>query len=300
MTYKEGRNTERKPSWLKIKLPSGEGYTRVRRVVKEHKLHTICSSGMCPNIGECWGNGTATFMILGDVCTRSCRFCATSTGKPQAPSAEEPKRVAESVKLMKLRHCVITSVTRDDLPDGGAQHWHNTIVEVKKVNPTTKVEVLIPDFNGVTEDIDIVLLANPDIVAHNLETVERLTPSVRSRASYKKSLGVIAHIAKKGYLAKSGLMVGLGEEMAEVEKAMEDLIDVGCRAITIGQYLQPRGENLPVSKFIEPEVFQTYKSIALKKGFEFVESGPLVRSSYHAEETAKQNRGEGSSQNTKL
>lgn len=290
MSFKEGRNIERKPSWLKIKLPSGEGYSQVNKVVKEHGLHTICSSGMCPNIAECWGNGTATFMILGDVCTRSCRFCATTTGKPQPPNPNEPNQLAQSIKLMKLRHCVITSVTRDDLPDGGAQHWHNTILEVRRQNPKTKVEVLIPDFNGDTNCIDIVLASNPDIVAHNIETVERLTPTVRSRAKYKKSLEVVAHVAKKGYLSKSGIMVGLGEEKHEVEQALADLREAGCKAITIGQYLQPRGENLPVSKYVEPEVFEMYKSMALSLGFEFVESGPLVRSSYHAEETAK--RGE--------
>jgi lipoic acid synthetase len=287
MSFKEERNIERKPSWLKIKLPSGEGFTHVSKVVKEHGLHTICSSGMCPNIGECWGNGTATFMILGDICTRACRFCATNTGKPLPPSSEEPMRVAQSVKLMKLRHCVITSVTRDDLPDEGAQHWHDTIAEVRRINPDTKIEVLIPDFNVKIDLIDIVLASNPDIIAHNLETVERLTPSVRSRASYRKSLEVIAHIAKKGYLAKSGIMVGLGEQQHEVEQAMDDLISVGCKAITIGQYLQPRGQNLPVNSYIEPKVFEEYKTIAISKGFKFVESGPLVRSSYHAEEAVK-------------
>jgi lipoic acid synthetase len=245
---------------------------------------------MCPNIGECWGNGTATFMILGDICTRACKFCATSTGKPLPPSIEEPNRVAQSVQLMKLKHCVITSVTRDDLPDQGAQHWHNTIVEVRKLNPNTKIEVLIPDFNGDTKLLDLVLESNPDIVAHNLETVERLTPSVRSRASYRKSLEVVAHIAKNGYLAKSGIMVGLGEEKQEVEQAMNDLLTAGCKAITIGQYLQPRGENLPVKNYVEPKIFEEYKTIALSIGFEFVESGPLVRSSYHAEEAVKKGR----------
>ncbi|MDX9769982.1 MAG: lipoyl synthase [Tenuifilaceae bacterium] len=282
------KQIERKPSWLKIKLPTGEGYTRVSRVVKEHGLHTICSSGMCPNIGECWGNGTATFMILGDICSRACRFCATASGKALPPSDAEPTKVAESVKLMKLRHCVITSVTRDDLPDEGAQHWHNTIVEVRKQNPNTKVEVLIPDFNGNTQLLDIVLKANPDIVAHNLETVERLTPSVRSKATYQKSLSVIAHIAKNGYLAKSGIMVGLGETPEEVEQALSHLAGVGCKAVTIGQYLQPRGNNLPVVEYVTPETFDKYKAKAVELGFRFVESGPLVRSSYHAEESAKQ------------
>lgn len=282
------KQVERKPSWLKIKLPTGEGYTRVSRVVKEHGLHTICSSGMCPNIGECWGNGTATFMILGDICSRACRFCATASGKPLPPNDAEPAKVAESVKLMRLRHCVITSVTRDDLPDEGAQHWHDTITEVRRQNPNTKVEVLIPDFNGNTQLLDLVLKANPDIVAHNLETVERLTPSVRSRATYQKSLSVIAHIAKNGYLAKSGIMVGLGETQQEVEKALSDLAAVGCRAVTIGQYLQPRGNNLPVVEYVTPEVFDIFKAKARELGFKFVESGPLVRSSYHAEESAKQ------------
>jgi len=282
------KQVERKPSWLKIKLPTGEGYTRVSRVVKEHGLHTICSSGMCPNIGECWGNGTATFMILGEICSRACRFCATASGKPLPPNDAEPAKVAESVKLMRLRHCVITSVTRDDLPDEGAQHWHDTITEVRRQNPNTKVEVLIPDFNGNTQLLDVVLKANPDIVAHNLETVERLTPSVRSRATYQKSLSVIAHIAKNGYLAKSGIMVGLGETQQEVEKALSDLAAVGCRAVTIGQYLQPRGNNLPVVEYVTPEVFDIFKAKARELGFKFVESGPLVRSSYHAEESAKQ------------
>lgn len=282
------KQVERKPSWLKIKLPTGEGYTRVSRVVKEHGLHTICSSGMCPNIGECWGNGTATFMILGEICSRACRFCATASGKPLPPNDAEPAKVAESVKLMRLRHCVITSVTRDDLPDEGAQHWHDTITEVRRQNPNTKVEVLIPDFNGNTQLLDLVLKANPDIVAHNLETVERLTPSVRSRATYQKSLSVIAHIAKNGYLAKSGIMVGLGETQQEVEKALSDLAAVGCRAVTIGQYLQPRGNNLPVVEYVTPEVFDIFKAKARELGFKFVESGPLVRSSYHAEESAKQ------------
>ena len=288
MSFKDGRSIERKPSWLKIKLPSGEAYARVNKLVKQHGLHTICSSGMCPNIGECWGNGTATFMILGDICTRSCHFCATTTGKPLPPNPEESNKIAQSVKIMGLKHCVITSVTRDDLPDGGAQHWHDTISKVKIENPNTKVEVLIPDFNGKQEQIDIVLESNPHIVAHNIETVERLTPSVRSRASYENSLQVIAHVTKKGYLSKSGIMVGLGETQQEVEQAMDDLRRVGCKAITIGQYLQPRGENLTVKDYINPEVFEKYKTLALEKGFLFVESGPLVRSSYHAEETAKQ------------
>ncbi|MGB4536485.1 MAG: lipoyl synthase, partial [Tenuifilaceae bacterium] len=273
---KEKTNITRKPSWLKIKLPTGEGYTRVNRIVKQHGLHTICSSGMCPNIGECWGNGTATFMILGDVCTRSCRFCATTTGKPLPPDPEEPQHLAMSVKLMGLKHCVVTSVTRDDLPDGGAKHWHDTIIEIRRQNPDTKIEVLIPDFNGNTDLLDIVLMANPDIVAHNLETVRRLTPTVRSRASYEKSLKIIAHIAKKGYLSKSGIMLGLGEKESEVEQLMDDLIAIGCKSITIGQYLQPRTENLAVAEYVDPVQFEHYRKMAVAKGFAFVESGPLV------------------------
>lgn len=230
-------------------------------------------------------------MILGDICTRSCRFCATSTGKPELPNPEEPKRIAESVKLMGLKYCVITSVTRDDLPDGGAQHWYNTILEVRKQNPDTKVEVLIPDFDGNKSLIDIVLKANPDIVAHNIETVERLTPNVRSRAKYRVSLSTVGHIASRGFLAKSGLMLGLGETEQEVIQSMDDLLAVGCRAITIGQYLRPRNENLNVESYINPEQFEKYKTIALEKGFEFVESGPLVRSSYHAEEASKKVNG---------
>lgn len=287
MSFKEDNRTERKPSWLKIKLPSGEGYANVNRMVKKHGLHTICSSGMCPNIAECWGNGTATFMILGDICTRACRFCATTTGVPTELNPNEPNRIAESVKIMGLNHCVITSVTRDDLPDGGAHHWHDTVKEVRKQNPNTKVEVLIPDFNGNTEQIDTVLKSNPGIVAHNLETVKRLTPAVRSRATYENSLKVISYVAKNGYLSKSGIMVGLGESFQEVVQVMDDLIEVGCKAITIGQYLQPRSENVPVSEYVTPEVFEKYKVLAMQKGFKFVESGPLVRSSYHAEESFK-------------
>jgi lipoyl synthase len=290
---------ERKPSWLKIKLPTGEGYKKVHQVVKQHGLHTICSSGMCPNIAECWGNGTATFMILGDVCTRSCGFCATTTGKPMAADALEPKRVAQSVKLMGLKHCVITSVTRDDLADGGALHWHNTIAEVVSQNPTTKVEVLIPDFDGKKELIDIVLQANPNIVAHNLETVERLTSSVRSRAKYHLSLSVVEHIAQKGFIAKSGIMLGLGETKEEVLKTMDDLLAVGCKAITIGQYLQPRTDNLSVKSYIVPEQFEEFRQIALQKGFAFAESGPLVRSSYHAEEAIKNGQTQAPSEKEK-
>ena len=285
------KNQQRKPSWLKIKLPSGEGYSRVNKIVKEHGLHTICSSGMCPNIAECWGNGTATFMSLGDICTRACKYRATATGKPLPPDSNEPTQLANSIKLMGLKYCVITSVTRDDLPDGGAQHWHDCIVEVRKQNPNTKIEVLIPDFDGNKNLIDIVLKANPDIIAHNLETVERLTPSVRSRAKYRVSLTTVGHIASSGFVAKSGLMVGLGESEQEIFQALDDLLAVGCKAITIGQYLRPRNENLEVESYVTPEQFEKYKTVAFEKGFEFVESGPLVRSSYHAEEASKKVNG---------
>jgi lipoic acid synthetase len=274
----------RKPSWLKIKLPGGEGYAKVSNIVKEHKLHTICSSGMCPNIGECWGNGTATFMILGDICTRSCKFCATATGKPLPQDPLEPLNIAMSIKIMELKHCVITSVDRDDLSDQGANHWKETIVEVKKQNPKTRVEVLIPDFSGRLELLDILLESKPHVVGHNLETVERLTPLVRSKASYRMSLKIIEHIAKTGHNAKSGIMLGLGETKEEVLQTLDDLVAVGCKYITIGQYLQPRNGNLKVDRYVEPSEFEFYKKAALEKGFLFAESGPLVRSSYHAEQ----------------
>jgi len=286
-------NAPRKPSWLKIKLPGGEGYTRVSNIVKNHKLHTICSSGMCPNIGECWGNGTATFMILGDTCTRSCGFCATATGKPLPPDPLEPFNVAMSVKLMELKHCVITSVTRDDLADQGATHWRETILEVKKQNVNTRVEVLIPDFSGKLELLDIFLESKPHVIGHNLETVERLTPLVRTKAKYSTSLSVIEHINKTGHIAKSGIMLGLGETKEEVLQALDDLIAVGCKYITIGQYLQPRNGNLKVDRYVDPEEFEFYKKAALEKGFLFAESGPLVRSSYHAEQAHLKNQNNG-------
>ncbi len=271
-----------KPHWLKTKLPQGDGYARVSRVVREHRLHTICSSGLCPNLGECWGNGTATFLILGDTCTRRCRFCAAPRGTPMPPQDNEPCRVAKSVGLMGLKYCVITSVTRDDLPDGGAAHWQKSISEVKRQNPNTMVEVLIPDFSGNTSLIDVVLAAEPNVVAHNVETVERLTPSVRSHASYWVSLSVIRHIASRGFKTKSGLMLGLGESADEVEAAMDHLLEAGCSILTLGQYLQPRSENLPVHAYITPNQFEVYRRVGLAKGFDRVVSGPLVRSSYHA------------------
>ena len=275
---------KRKPSWLRIRLPGGEGYRKVKQIVESHGLHTICSSGNCPNLGECWGAGTATFMILGEICTRSCRFCATRTGKPLPVDEQEPQRVAESVKLMNLKHCVITSVDRDDLEDGGASIWAEAIKAVRKENPETTIEVLIPDFQGRKEHLDLVLKQKPDIVAHNLETVRRLTPMVRSAANYDRSLQVISWIAESGFTAKSGIMVGLGEKDEEIMETMDDLLEAGCRVMTIGQYLQPSLKHLPVEEYIHPDIFAKYREVGLKEGFRVVESNPLVRSSYHAEQ----------------
>lgn len=281
----------RKPEWLKIKLPGGEGYAQVNAVVKKHGLHTICSSGMCPNIGECWGNGVATLMILGDICTRSCKFCATATGKPLPPNSHEPANVAQTVKIMGLSYCVITSVDRDDLPDHGAKHWRDTVNAIRRENPETTIEVLIPDFDGKPELLDLFLESAPDVVGHNLETVERLTPQVRTKASYRRSLAVLEHIAKKGFRAKSGIMLGLGETREEIIQTLDDLLSVGCRMVTVGQYLRPRPENLPVQRYVTPQEFEEYRQIALQKGFEFAESGPLVRSSYHADKAKHLVRG---------
>ncbi len=272
----------RKPDWMKIKIPGGKQYATVKDIIEKNKLHTICSSGRCPNMAECWGQGTATFMILGDICTRSCKFCATKTGKPLPPDKAEPQRLAESVKLLKLKHCVITSVDRDDLPDSGAKHWADCISAVKQVNPETSIEALIPDFDAKTELLNIVIDAKAEIIAHNMETVKRLTALTRNKASYEKSLEVINHLSKKGVRTKSGLMLGLGESMEEVLQTMDDLIRAGCKIITLGQYLQPSKNHLEVKEYIKPEVFLEYKVIGINKGFEIVESGPLVRSSYHA------------------
>jgi lipoyl synthase len=275
--------THRKPSWLKIRLSGGGNYQNVKKIVKDNQLHTICQSGNCPNLGECWGAGTATFMILGEICTRSCKFCATKTGKPLPVDEKEHIRVARSVKLMKLRHCVITSVDRDDLPDGGAAMWAKTIEEIRAQNPETTIEVLLPDFQGKKNDLEIVLAAKPDIAAHNLETIKRLTPLVRSAARYDRSLEIIKWIGEAGLRSKSGIMAGLGETFNEVMQAMDDLRGVNCQILTIGQYLQPTASHLPVEQYIHPDVFAQYKSEGIKKGFAVVESNPLVRSSYHAE-----------------
>ena len=279
----------RKPEWLKISIGANERYTETKRIVESHCLHTICSSGRCPNMGECWGKGTATFMIAGDICTRSCKFCNTQTGRPLPLDPDEPTHVAESIALMKLSHAVITSVDRDDLPDLGAAHWAQTIREIKRLNPETTTEVLIPDFQGRKELVDQVIKACPEIISHNMETVKRISPQVRSAANYHTSLEVIRQIAESGITAKSGIMVGLGETPAEVEELMDDLISVGCKILTIGQYLQPTHKHFPVAAYITPEQFAVYKETGLKKGFEQVESAPLVRSSYHAEKHIRYN-----------
>ncbi len=280
----------RKPEWLKISIGANERYTETKRIVESHCLHTICSSGRCPNMGECWGKGTATFMIAGDICTRSCKFCNTRTGRPLPLDPDEPLHVAESVALMKLSHAVITSVDRDDLPDLGAAHWAQTIREIKRLNLETTTEVLIPDFQGRKELVSQVIEAGPEIISHNMETVKRISPQVRSAANYHTSLEVIRQIAESGTTAKSGIMVGLGETPAEVEELMDDLIAVGCKILTIGQYLQPTHKHYPVVAYITPEQFAIYKETGLKKGFEQVESAPLVRSSYHAEKHIRFNK----------
>ena len=273
----------RKPDWLKIKVAKGKEYVSVKEIVEKHKLNTICTSGHCPNLHECWGRGTATLMILGDICTRSCKFCNVKTGKPLPADFEEPKRVAESVKLLNLKHVVLTSVDRDDLDDLGAGIWAMTIREVKKVNPNTTIETLTPDFDGKEELIKVVAEAKPEIISHNLETVRRLTPQTRSRAKYDVSLKTLEIIAKSGVVAKSGIMVGIGEKPEEVYEVMDDLLAVGVKVMTIGQYLQPTKKHLEVVEYVTPEQFKEYERIGLEKGFKFVESGPLVRSSYHAE-----------------
>ena len=262
---------------------NGVNYSRVKHLVEDHNLHTICTSGNCPNIGECWNAGTATFMILGDICTRACKFCNTKTGKPLSPDPDEPQRLAETIKLLGLKHCVITSVDRDDLGDGGSSFWATVIKAVREVNPGITMETLIPDFDGHEENILKVINAGPDVISHNVETVKRLTPVIRSKARYDRSLDVIRTISDHGMVSKSGLMLGLGEEESEVLECMDDLLAVGCMAITIGQYLKPSVNHPEPVSYITPAKFEEYESIALTKGFKFVESKPLVRSSYHAE-----------------
>lgn len=279
----EKQERQKKPNWLKVKLPTGKEYTNVRHIVSEHKLHTICESGNCPNMGECWGAGTATFMILGNICTRSCGFCAVKTGKPLPADIEEPSRVANSVKLMNVKHCVITSVDRDDLKDGGSIIWVETINKVREFSPKTTMETLIPDFQGKWENLQRIIDVAPEIVSHNLETVRRLTKEVRIQAKYDRSLEVLKRLKEGGMKTKSGVMLGLGETEEEVIETMQDLANVGCDVLTLGQYLQPTPKHLPVKEFVTPQQFAKYKEIGLKMGFRFVESGPLVRSSYHAE-----------------
>ena len=278
-------NRVRKPEWLKISIGANERYAETKRIVESHCLHTICSSGRCPNMGECWGRGTATFMIGGNICTRSCKFCNTQTGRPLPLDPMEPTHVAESVRLMKLSHAVVTSVDRDDLPDLGAAHWAQTIAEIRRLNPETTIEVLIPDFQGRRELVAQVIEARPDIISHNMETVRRISPLVRSAARYDTSLDVIRQIAAAGVTSKSGIMVGLGETTEEVEELMDDLRAAGCQIMTIGQYLQPSHRHYPVAEYVTPEQFKRYEETGLAKGFTQVESGPLVRSSYHAEKS---------------
>ena len=277
----------KKPGWLKIRLHRTPEWAEVRHIVETHKLHTICSSGMCPNQSECWSRRTATFMILGDICTRGCRFCATRTGHPLEPDAGEPERVAQSVALMQLRYVVVTSVTRDDLPDGGARHWAATVEAIRAENPDAVIELLIPDFDARGELLDTVLASKPDIVGHNIETVERLTPLVRSRARYRTSLETLRLLAEKGAVTKSGLMLGLGESDDEVLQTLHDLRDAGVRIVTLGQYLRPTLEHYPVAAYITPEKFEWYRLRALEMGFSYCASAPLVRSSYMAEEALR-------------
>lgn len=273
----------KKPDWLRVRLPVGESYRHVRSLVDKNKLHTICESGNCPNMGECWGEGTATFMILGNICTRSCGFCAVATGKPEPADWDEPQRVAEAIHLMKVKHAVITSVDRDELPDGGSTIWYNTIKAVKALNPTTTLETLIPDFRGIEDQIQRIIDAAPEVVSHNIETVEQLTRKVRIQAKYWRSMEVLRKLKLGGMRTKSGIMLGLGETKDEVIQTIKDLADNGVDVITIGQYLQPTRKHLPVQRFVHPDEFAEYKEIGYNLGIDYMESGPLVRSSYHSE-----------------
>ena len=276
-----------KPKWLRVKLPTGEEYKKVRNIVSEHKLHTICESGHCPNMGECWGEGTATFMILGNVCTRSCGFCNVNTGKPEEVDVFEPAKVANSVSLMGVKHAVITSVDRDDLKDGGSEVWAQTVRAIRQQSPGTTMETLIPDFGGKWENLQQIIDVAPEVVSHNLETVRRLTKSVRIQAKYDRSIELLRRLGKAGLRTKSGIMLGLGETKEEVIEAMDDLRSVGVHVLTLGQYLQPTPKHLQVAEFIHPDTFKELEQIGLDKGFIYVESGPLVRSSYHAEKHVK-------------
>ena len=273
----------KKPDWLRVKLPIGESYKHVRGLVDTHKLHTICESGNCPNMGECWGEGTATFMILGNICTRSCQFCAVATGRPKAVEWDEPQRVAEAILLMKVKHAVLTSVDRDELADGGSIIWYNTIKAIKTLTPSTTLETLIPDFRGIEEQINRIIEAAPEVVSHNMETVERITQKVRVQAKYRRSLGVLETLKKGGMRTKTGIMLGIGEQKDEVIQTMKDLVSVGTDVLTLGQYLQPTKKHLAVQRFVHPDEFAELRQIGYELGFDYVESGPLVRSSYHSE-----------------
>jgi lipoic acid synthetase len=283
------RQIGRKPDWIRAKVPGGEGYHRLKSIVGEHRLHTVCEEASCPNMGECWSRGTATIMILGDTCTRSCGFCNVKTGKPAPPDAEEPRRVAESLALMKLKHVVITCVDRDDLPDSGAAIWAETIEQCHRLCPEMSVEALIGDMKGDDDDLDTIVASRPEILAHNMETVRRMHPAVRPQARYERSLDVLKHIKSRGLVTKTSIMVGIGERDDEVFQLMDDLLAAGdIDILTIGQYLQPTRNHLPIDRWVTPEQFAMYKAEGLKRGFKVVESGPLVRSSYHAEEQAAQ------------
>lgn len=279
----EREKVRRLPEWFKMERPAGGNYSHLKNLSEKNNLHTICKSGNCPNIGECWNAGTATFMILGDICTRACKFCSVPTGKPIPVDRDEPRRLAESIKSLGVKHCVLTSVDRDDLEDGGASFWADTIRAVKETNPGVTLETLIPDFRGRQEYIQLVIDAGPEVISHNLETIRRLTSRIRSLNKYETSLEVVRYITSRGAISKSGIMLGLGETREEVLETMEDLHKAGCKVLTIGQYLQPTLRHHPVRDYIHPEVFREYKKTGLEMGFKFVESSPLVRSSYHAE-----------------
>lgn len=279
-----------KPNWLKVEIPGGGKYREIKSLVQEHKLHTICESGKCPNIGECWGVGTATFMILGNTCTRSCQFCHVATGKGDVLDNMEPFKVAQSINIMGIKHAVITSVDRDDLPDGGSEHWAKTVLEIRKWNPDTTLETLIPDFQGRKDQLGNIIRVHPEIVSHNIETVRRLTREVRVQAKYDRSMDVLQYLFDQGMTTKSGIMVGMGETDEEIRETLTDLRKVGVGIVTLGQYLQPTAKHLPVQRYVSPEEFARYKAWGEDMGFEYIESGPLVRSSYHAERHIKKDQ----------
>jgi lipoic acid synthetase len=280
----------KKPNWLRVKLPSGEKYKEVSKIVNEYKLHTICQSGHCPNMGECWGEGTATFMILGNTCTRSCSFCAVKTGRPTEFDEDEPRRVAEAIQLMKVQHAVITSVNRDELKDRGASIWYDTVREIKGLSPATTIETLIPDVRANWDALETMISPGQEVVSHNMETVKALYRKVRPQGKYNRSLEEIKRIKEFGKRTKSGVMVGLGETKEQIFEIMDDLLEHGCDVLTLGQYLQPTKMHIAVAEFVHPDTFQMYKEVGLEKGFDYVESGPLVRSSYHAERHVFPNR----------